>query len=180
MATVTALSPIRLWALSGDEFRNVLATDPAAMAAWRQSTEMLLRCRLLKRASPFASLPPAAARALAASLAAREVARGAVILRQGDPGDECYLMVEGEVAVVTAKERRTNANWLGSVPESCSAEMALLSGAPRSASVRATKDCRLLALGRVALKQAMAADRHVASQVLNLFYVVIGPVGRRE
>jgi putative peptide zinc metalloprotease protein len=168
-ATVTAASPVRLWLLSGDAFMAALATDPAALAAWQDAAEMALRQQFLRQSSLFASLSPAAALALAAQLAPRHVAAGTVIVRQGDAGDECYLIRDGEVAIVTSARTENERERARIGPGGMFGEEALLLEASCSASVRATKDCRLLVLSRAELMQAMTADRRVAARVLELF-----------
>jgi CRP/FNR family transcriptional regulator, cyclic AMP receptor protein len=86
----------------------------------------------------------------------REFSTGEVILQEGDPGDSLYIMVAGEVEITkrltlvldedTPKERvmiRLNAEdgvYFG--------EMSLLESDPRSATVTALSDCRLLELYR--------------------------------
>jgi CRP/FNR family transcriptional regulator, cyclic AMP receptor protein len=71
-----------------------------------------------------------------------EVPAGAVLMRQGDPGRECFVIEEGKAkATIRGKKSRT----LG--PGECLGEMALLHSAPRSATVTAETDMRLLVLG---------------------------------
>ena len=84
----------------------------------------------------------------------REFPAGRVIIQEGDPGDSLYIMVSGEVEITkrltlvldedTPKERvmiRLKAEdgvYFG--------EMSLLESDPRSATVTALSDCRLLEL----------------------------------
>lgn len=84
----------------------------------------------------------------------RVVSAGSVIIREGEPGNSMYIMVEGEVEITkrltleldedTPKDRvmiRLNAEdgvYFG--------EMSLLENDPRSATVTALTDCRLLEL----------------------------------
>ena len=84
----------------------------------------------------------------------REFPAGLVIIQEGDPGDSLYIMVSGEVEITkqltlvldedTPKERvmiRLKAEdgvYFG--------EMSLLESDPRSATVTALSDCRLLEL----------------------------------
>jgi CRP/FNR family cyclic AMP-dependent transcriptional regulator len=71
-----------------------------------------------------------------------EAPRGKVIVRQGDPGRECFVITEGK-ARVTMRGRRSA--LLG--PGSFFGEMSLLDQGPRSATVTAETDMRLLVLG---------------------------------
>jgi CRP-like cAMP-binding protein len=71
-----------------------------------------------------------------------EVPAGTVLMRQGDPGRECFVIEEGKArAAIRGKKSRT----MG--PGECFGEMALLDAAPRSATVTAETDMKLVVLG---------------------------------
>jgi CRP-like cAMP-binding protein len=71
-----------------------------------------------------------------------EVPAGTVLMRQGDPGRECFVIEEGKARVaIRGKKSRT----MG--PGECFGEMALLDAAPRSATVTAETDMKLVVLG---------------------------------
>jgi putative peptide zinc metalloprotease protein len=128
----------------------------------------MLRGQFLKQAPPFVPFSAATALTSASRLAPRNVAAGIVILRQGDPGDECYLVRVGEVAVVTSAGTEDECERARLGPGELFGEAALLSqSAP--ASVITTKDCQLLVLGRVEFLELIAADRRFASWLLDLF-----------
>ena len=88
----------------------------------------------------FQQLGAAAIADIVRLLQARDVAAGAVVVRQGEPGDAMYFIVSGEARVLLKPEPVT----LG--PGSFFGEMALLFGTPRSATVIATKPTVLLIL----------------------------------
>jgi CRP-like cAMP-binding protein len=167
-ATVTASSPIRLWVLPGDEIRAVLAANPNAMAACQQAMQTTLRHQCIKQSSLSESLSPACALELAAQLTPRDEPAGAVIVRQGEQAGECYLVQDGEVAIVASlgasDEREQTRVGRGGL----FGQETLLQDGPYSASVRATKDCRLLALDRAELMRLMAAGRRVAARMLDM------------
>ncbi|HZA89223.1 MAG TPA: cyclic nucleotide-binding domain-containing protein [Solirubrobacterales bacterium] len=71
-----------------------------------------------------------------------EVPPGRVLIRQGDPGREAFVIYEGRAK---ATIRGKGSAKLG--PGECFGEMALLHSAPRSATVTAESDMRLLVLG---------------------------------
>jgi CRP-like cAMP-binding protein len=71
-----------------------------------------------------------------------EIPKGRVLTRQGEPGRECFVITEGE-ASATMRGRRSARLRAGS----CFGEMALLDQGPRSATVTAETDMRVLVLG---------------------------------
>ena len=71
-----------------------------------------------------------------------DVPAGRVIIRQGDPGREAFVISEGRAK---ATIRGKGSGKLG--PGDCFGEMALLHSAPRSATVTAESDMQLLVLG---------------------------------
>ena len=86
---------------------------------------------------------------LAAAMKERDFPAGAEILREGEPGDEMYLLLEGCVDVLKTTpfgDRYVTASLMDSYH--CSfGEMALIDRGKRSATVLAKTDCRTLALG---------------------------------
>lgn len=78
---------------------------------------------------------------------ARELSDGQLIFREGDPGDDAYIVEEGAVEISVRSGRKTKIiATLG--PGEIFGEMALIANAPRSASAHAIGDCVLLVLRR--------------------------------
>ena len=98
----------------------------------------------LLRAIPiFAPLPPVTLEQLASHLARVRVRRGDVIFRQGERGDRFYMVEAGEVAVEPEGQPPVTLGPGGSF-----GEIALLRDVPRTATVVARTDAKLLALER--------------------------------
>jgi len=110
--------------------------------------------RLLAATAIFAPLTQAARESLAGSLRERELPSGAVVFAQGDPGDDFYLIAEGEVDVdIDGKQVRR----LG--PGDYFGEIALLRDVPRTATIRAIGHVRLLGLDRDSFLATVASNR---------------------
>lgn len=71
------------------------------------------------------------------------VDQGEMIFAEGEPGDHLYVIVEGEVDVLNEGVKRAHLKV-----KECFGEMALLDQSPRSASIRATTNLKLLAIAR--------------------------------
>ena len=72
-----------------------------------------------------------------------ELSAGAVLLREGDTGDNAYLLETGELV---AEQGGSEIGRLG--PGDVVGEIALLHNAPRMATVRAVTNCTLLTIER--------------------------------
>jgi CRP/FNR family transcriptional regulator, cyclic AMP receptor protein len=95
----------------------------------------------LTRVTLLASLSRADLRRIASLVTERTVPAGHVICRQGDAGTELLLVVDGEAAVDRDGRRL---RVMG--PGEAFGELALLDRGPRSATVTAQTDARLLVL----------------------------------
>jgi small-conductance mechanosensitive channel/CRP-like cAMP-binding protein len=94
---------------------------------------------------------------------------GEAIVREGDTGDCLYQLLAGRVEVLKAvgHERQVSVRKLE--PGELFGEMTLLLDTPRTATVRALEECRLLQLDRAALAPLLQAQpellRQLAEQV---------------
>src|SRR5437879_6497853 len=105
------------------------------------------RIELLKNIPLFESLEQEDLDTLAGKLRETKVAEGASVFAQGDEGDAMYLIEEGAIEIVAGSGK--NRVVLTSLfKQQYFGELALLDGAPRSASAVAGRDTSLLALER--------------------------------
>jgi len=112
------------------------------------------RYRLLRRSSIFAPLPVATLERLSHDLQPVEVPAGEDVIVQGEIGDRFFLICDGEVEVFEDGVFRRNEG-----AGECFGEIALLHDVPRTATVRATADTRLLALDRDQFLLAVTGHR---------------------
>ena len=135
-ATVTADGPSALLRIPAAVFRAALDAHPQFTEAVRAQAAVLLADTFLRRDSPFAELPSDALDRLASCLVAVSFPAGASIITEGATDDDVYLIRSGRAEVVRAvdgSERRLAT--LG--PGAFVGEAAALTGAPRTATVRA-------------------------------------------
>jgi NTE family protein len=95
----------------------------------------------------FADVGPSDLAALDGHLRAVDLARGAQVFRRGDVADALYVVLRGQVALEIASGARADLLALAG-PGDWFGEMALLTGAPRSADARVTVDATLLRVDR--------------------------------
>lgn len=92
---------------------------------------------------------------------------GDIIVRQGDPGDTFYVIVDGKVSVERGNASSTNGrDQLAQLSNGdFFGEMALLSDEPRNATVTAMSTCTTLNLTRNAFERLIDGSRPAARQI---------------
>ena len=93
----------------------------------------------------FKDLSPADRQAMAAELETMPIARGEVLVRQGDPADALYIVISGRFEVHLRGRDGAIAEF---GPGSPVGEIAFLAGGERTATVIASRDSLVLRLGR--------------------------------
>ena len=167
-ATVTAVEPLLLLSLHAADFRRLLEEHPEAHAAFAKVADDLRVTKFLKQASPFSTLDGERMSRLASRLMRFEVPAGTTIIRQGDSGEECYLLRSGRVEVLEGRVQGDERNVAVLDPGSLLGEAALLTDEPRNATVRALEPCTLLALRQAVLLETMGEDLRTGQRVLEL------------
>jgi CRP/FNR family transcriptional regulator, cyclic AMP receptor protein len=127
--TITAVTPTRPPA------------DPVALRA------------ALERVPLFRDLGPDDLSTLAAGLHTRRYRRGEVIFHQGDPGDALYVILTGRVKISSPSDTGVEAILATLRPGEFFGALALLDGAPRSASATAVDATETLILPRERFRQ---------------------------
>jgi MFS family permease len=112
------------------------------------------RFQLLRQHPIFTPLPIDTLERLTHDLVPVVPAPGEAVVTQGQPGDRFYLIEAGEVEVLVNGVPRRRQSEGG-----CFGEIALLNDVPRTATVTALEDCRLLALDRDHFISAVTGHR---------------------
>jgi CRP-like cAMP-binding protein len=116
----------------------------------------------------FSELRAEAFRALLPALVLRRTRPGEVVLAEGEPGTSFFVIARGEVSV-TKQLAQGGETVLATLHEGAIfGEMALVSAAPRSATVRAVTDTDLLEFDRAALA-ALSRDVATLATALDKF-----------
>jgi CRP/FNR family cyclic AMP-dependent transcriptional regulator len=106
----------------------------------------------------FGGLDPAALERLAASMRSRRFRRGEVIFHIGDPGDALFAIISGEVKITLPAETGDEAILATLRPGDVFGELALLDGAPRSASATALTPTEAVVLPRDRFRELIATE----------------------
>lgn len=114
----------------------------------------------LSRVAILRALPPAEMQALVAFVEPIDVPAGATVFAQGEEGDALYVVVSGALDVLAGEERIATLG-AGEVV----GEMALVTGEPRSATVRAATGAELLRIARADFDRLTAASPPLALAV---------------
>jgi CRP-like cAMP-binding protein len=101
------------------------------------------KVRHLQKVDILANCTKKQLKAVAAISRLVEVPAGTMLTRVGEPGEEFFFIVDGSAMVEVTRRKRVR---LG--PGEFFGEMSLLDGEPRSATVRAETDMRLLIIER--------------------------------
>jgi CRP/FNR family transcriptional regulator, cyclic AMP receptor protein len=121
------------------------------------------KVKLLSEVTLFSACNDRELRRIASLADEIDVPEGKVLTRQGDPGRECFVIAEGQ-AKATMRGRGTAK--LG--PGSFFGEMSLLDQRPRSATVTAETDMRLLVLGSREFGSLVAEVPSVARRIMRV------------
>jgi CRP/FNR family cyclic AMP-dependent transcriptional regulator len=114
----------------------------------------------------FAGLDRVALERLAAGMRTRRFRRGEVIFHIGDPGDALFVIVDGEVKISLPSETGDEAILATLRVGDVFGELALLDGAPRSASATAISASETVVLPRDRFRELIATEAGVRDALL--------------
>ena len=129
-------------------------------------TAMLLTVEkviILKSVAIFSETPESVLANLAQVLEEVNVGAGELILKQGDLGNSLFIIIEGEVRVHAGDQTLTVLS-----DRDVFGEMALLDPEPRSASITALKDSRLLKLEQDAFKELLDEQMEISLGIMRV------------
>jgi HEAT repeat protein len=128
---------------------------------------------LLRRISLFGQLGLEQLEAVQRITREVQYVAGEAILREGEAGDDLYLLVDGEAEAWRMAGTPSAVRLSTVTPGSALGEMAVLDGEPRSATVIATRDSRLLVLEGRRLRELVIERPEMAFEI---FRVLCGRV----
>ena len=127
--------------------------------------DLLKEADLLRRVPMFAKLEPARLKLLAFTSEYLAYDDGETVFRKGDPGDCAYVIIDGEVQIVSETERGDLVvATLGR--NALFGELALLTNVARTATIRARGSLEVLRIGDDTFLKLLAENADVALDVL--------------
>jgi CRP-like cAMP-binding protein len=117
----------------------------------------------LKSTELLCELPDEALPAIAAQVEVMQLNLGDELFREGEMGDAAYLIVDGEIAMVSDGVELVRRGRGG-----CVGEFSLLDDEPRSATVVARSPARLLRWRRDRFLTALATDREMGRSLIRM------------
>jgi CRP/FNR family transcriptional regulator, cyclic AMP receptor protein len=114
----------------------------------------------------FSGLGPDALERVAAGMRSRRFRRGEVIFHLGDPGDALFIIVAGEVKISLPSESGDEAILVRLQQGDVFGELALLDGAPRSATATALGVVEAVVLPRARFRELIAEEPVVRDALL--------------
>jgi len=130
-----------------------------------QTVSSLERILLLREVPLFAELSPDDLKQIAEIAREQLYSDGAVLCREGEEGNELYVLASGQVRV-TKKSNGTEKILATRGVGEFVGEMAIIESAPRSATVRADGDVRALVIDAQAFKSILRDRPEVSLAVL--------------
>jgi CRP-like cAMP-binding protein len=129
----------------------------------RKTADAVERIKLLSSCDLMRHLPADQIEPILHSIKDCPLKAGEILFRAGDPADALYIITRGKVDVLGEAGSETIA-VLG--PGHAFGEMALLSGGPRTATIRAADDTELLQIAKQDFERLVAGDRQLADAVM--------------
>jgi CRP-like cAMP-binding protein len=135
-------------------------------ASRRQRRDAASVIRLLSQGDLMRHLPPEEIGEILPLIGLRRLAAGGILFEAGAEADDLYIVARGKIEVLEDDEGGPPLAELG--PGQAFGEMALLSGTPRTATIRAVVDTELLTITRDDFLGLMAHDSQLAAAARRL------------
>jgi LmbE family N-acetylglucosaminyl deacetylase len=153
-------------------FRQLPAGVPGAFRLFANilglpAARILERIESLKKTALFSSLTEEQLEAVARHMSTRWVKSGTYLCREGDPGDELYIVHIGEVEVLRESNGRHSIIEVAGAG-ACIGELAVLRDSVRTASMRARGDVSLLVIDRAACQALLRQQPDVSVRLLHI------------
>jgi CRP-like cAMP-binding protein len=111
-------------------------------------------------------LLPAEVEALCSAGQLRTFSEGETVFRQGDPGNELFVIIDGEIAIELAVPGSTPRLLAALMAGTIFGEISYLTATPRTATARALHESRLLVFQRDGMDRLVGIGRQAATNMM--------------
>lgn len=167
-ATVTAITSVLTFRLFIDRFNLFLILHPDMHQKIQNTSRVLSVTYFIQQAIPFLPASFEALYLIAKQIRETVVPANTYIFHQHQVADACYLLISGKMHVLVEDENGATVKIATLTPPTIFGEAALLTSAPRNASVLTVEPCHLLILQTALLIELVAhePEAHAALQQL--------------
>ncbi|QDU64796.1 putative MscS family protein.1 precursor [Planctomycetes bacterium Pan216] len=130
-----------------------------------QAAALAERRTVLRELPLFVSLSDQAIDRLASMAETRLYSDGEAIIRQGDEGDELFVIEQGDVRISSGIENKESLTITQLGPGTYFGEMSLMTGARRTATVRAVGNVVVLVVCKAAFRQILLAFPSLVEEI---------------
>ena len=138
------------------------------------------RILFLRRVRLFSDLPPSELKQVAAITNEQYYLDGEVIARQGEPGEEMFIIVSGEVLVTEDAGSHPAVELARRGPGEYVGEMAIISQEPRMASLSARGDVRVLHIAQPQFEAILRERPETSLAVMRVLCARLKEMQQRE
>jgi CRP-like cAMP-binding protein len=167
-ATVTAMTNMLLLSIDIKKLHSFFQQHPDLQSSMDNIAEKMLRVQLIKQSLPFSRLSHERLQWLAEHIEEINVPANTIIFSQGDIGDRCYLIREGEVEILAKEEDGHEHKLMILGPPTLFGEATLITHSRRNASARALTNCQLLELRHEYLSELLESEDNTADMFMTL------------
>ena len=137
-------------------------TEETEKAAAQEAEDRIFQ--QLREVPLFDPLTDQETRSLASRARVERYFTGEVVMHQGEAGDSLYIIDEGSVSVVVSQDGRSE-KLADLGPSTIIGEMALMTGAERTATVTASTPTQFVVIDRDAFRKTLLQNPHIAEQI---------------
>jgi putative ABC transport system ATP-binding protein len=130
----------------------------------------LVVCEFLKSVELFKQLTPSEIANIADRMQTRKYNSGDIMIRQGDPGEDFYLIGRGRAAVSTQVSGEAERQVATLAAGDVFGEMALLTDEPRNATVQALEELEVYCLSKQDFRDALERSIGFKDQIRQIYF----------
>jgi HEAT repeat protein len=149
---------------ANDAPQNTDSTDPIP----RAEIDLMQRLLALREVPLFSELSLDRLEAIHQLMHESEYLVGECVIREGDPGNDLYVLVEGELQIYKSHGTPAQRFLSTLTPIGYMGEIAILDGSARSATAIASKDSRLLSLGGEPFKEVILQNPEISFEIFKV------------